>query len=158
MPWWRQGDHATGDAAFLTYCFDQLDAHRIEARIEPENIASVRLAERLDRDAEAIAEAATRLTMRFVALKSAEQLDMRSLYRVRDRPVGERTALMNRLRAVLVERGITVPQGRRRLEQHLAVILVVAMARRLLIALWRFATQGVVPEGAVLKLVSWSTL
>ena len=43
MPWWRHGDHATGDAAFLTYCFDQLDAHRIE----PKNIASVRLAERL---------------------------------------------------------------------------------------------------------------
>jgi transposase len=76
-----------------------------------------------DRDAEAIAEAATRPTMRFVELKSAEQLDMQSLHRVRDRLVGERTALMNQLRAVLMERGITVPQGRRKLEQHLAVIL-----------------------------------
>src|SRR6185369_13516886 len=52
-----------------------------------------------------------------------EQLDMQSLHRVRDRLVGERTALMNQLRAVLMERGITVPQGRRKLEQHLAVIL-----------------------------------
>jgi transposase len=76
-----------------------------------------------DRDAEAIAEAATRPTMRFVELKSAEQLDMQSLHRVRDRLVGERTALMNQLRAVLMERGITVPQGRRRLEQHLAAML-----------------------------------
>ena len=76
-----------------------------------------------DRDAEAIAEAATRPTMRFVELKSAEQLDMQSLHRVRDRLVGERTALMNQLRAVLMERGIIVPQGRRNLEQHLAVIL-----------------------------------
>jgi transposase len=76
-----------------------------------------------DRDAEAIAEAATRPTMRFVDMKSAEQLDMQSLHRVRDRLVGERTALMNQLRAVLIERGITVPQGRRKLEQHLAVIL-----------------------------------
>jgi transposase len=67
-----------------------------------------------DRDAEAIAEAATRPTMRFVELKSAEQLDMQSLHRVRDRLVGERTALMNQLRAVLMERGITVPQGRRK--------------------------------------------
>src|SRR5512144_68241 len=72
-----------------------------------------------DRHAEAIAEAATRPTMRFVDMKSAEQLDMQSLHRVRDRLVGERTALMNQLRAVLMERGITIPQGRRKLEQHL---------------------------------------
>lgn len=76
-----------------------------------------------DRDAEAIAEAATRPTMRFVELKSAEQLDMQSLHRVRDRLVGERTALINQLRAVLLERGITVPQGRRKLAQHLAAFL-----------------------------------
>ncbi len=66
-----------------------------------------------DRDAEAIAEAATRPTMRFVELKSAEQLDLQSLHRVRDRLVGERTALMNQLRAVLMERGITVVDGTR---------------------------------------------
>ena len=41
-----------------------------------------------DRDAEAIAEAATRPTMRFVALKSEEQLDMQTLHRARDRLVG----------------------------------------------------------------------
>ena len=76
-----------------------------------------------DRDAEAIAEAATRPTMRFVELKSAEQLDMQSLHRARDRLVGERTALINQLRAVLLERGITVPQGRRKLAQHLAAFL-----------------------------------
>lgn len=76
-----------------------------------------------DRDAEAIAEAATRPTMRFVELKEAEQLDMQSLHRVRDRLVGQRTALMNQLRAVLLERGIVVPQGRRRLEQQLAAIV-----------------------------------
>lgn len=44
-----------------------------------------------DRDAEAIAEAATRPTMRFVTLKSEEQLDMQTLHRVRDRLVAERT-------------------------------------------------------------------
>src|ERR1700759_5403774 len=76
-----------------------------------------------DRDAEAIAEAATRPTMRFVELKTAEQLDMQSLHRVRDRLVGERTALMNQLRAVLMERGITIPQGRRKLAQYLAMML-----------------------------------
>ena len=64
-----------------------------------------------DREAEAIAEAATRPTMRFVELKSADQLDMQSLHRVRDRLVGERTALMNQLRAILLERGIAVRRG-----------------------------------------------
>ena len=50
-----------------------------------------------DRDAEAIAEAATRPTMRFVALKSEEQLDMQTLHRARDQAVGERTSLMNQI-------------------------------------------------------------
>src|SRR3712207_5152632 len=76
-----------------------------------------------DRDAEAIAEAATRPTMRFVALKSEEQLDMQTLHRARDRLVGERTALINQLRAILLERGLVIPQGRRKLEQHLAEML-----------------------------------
>jgi transposase len=76
-----------------------------------------------ERDAEAIAEAATRPTMRFVELKSETQLDMQSLHRARSRLVGERTALINQLRAVLLERGITAAQGRRRLEQYLALVL-----------------------------------
>jgi transposase len=75
-----------------------------------------------DRDAEAIAEAATRPTMRFVELKSETQLDMQTLHRARDRLVGERTALINQLRAILLERGRTVPQGRHKLEQYLAVM------------------------------------
>src|SRR6185369_17809180 len=77
-----------------------------------------------DRDAEAIAEAATRPTMRFVDLKSVDQLDMQSLHRARDRLVGERTALVNQMRGVLLERGVTVPQGRRRLERYLEMMMV----------------------------------
>ena len=65
-----------------------------------------------DRDAEAIAEAASRPTMRFVDLKSDEQLDMQSLHRARDRLVGERTTLINQLRAILLERGIVMAQTR----------------------------------------------
>jgi transposase len=76
-----------------------------------------------ERDAEAIAEAATRPTMRFVELKSEMQLDMQSLHRVRSRLVGARTALINQLRAVLLERGVTVAQGRRKLERYLALVL-----------------------------------
>jgi transposase len=76
-----------------------------------------------ERDAEAIAEAATRPTMRFVELKSEQQLDMQSLHRARSRLVGERTALINQLRAVLLERGITAAQGRHRLQRYLALAL-----------------------------------
>lgn len=76
-----------------------------------------------DRDAEAIAEAATRPTMRFVELKSREQLDIQTLYRSRDRLVAERTALINQLRGILLERGVIVPRGRRKLEQELAVLI-----------------------------------
>jgi transposase len=65
-----------------------------------------------DRDAEAIAEAATRPTMRFVSLKSEAQLDLQVLHRARERLVLARTALINQLRAVLLERGIIFPKGR----------------------------------------------
>lgn len=76
-----------------------------------------------DRDAEAIAEAATRPTMRFVELKTAEQLDIQSLHRVRSRLVGARTTLTNQLRAILLERGTTIAQGRRKLEQAVEALL-----------------------------------
>jgi len=76
-----------------------------------------------DRDAEGIAEATTRPTMRFVELKSQDQLDMQTLHRSRDRLVGERTALINQLRAILLERGLVAPHGKRKLEQFLAVLM-----------------------------------
>ena len=66
-----------------------------------------------DRDAEAIAEAATRPTMRFVPLKAEAQLDVQALHRARERLVAERTALINQMRALLLERGIVLPQRRR---------------------------------------------
>jgi transposase len=76
-----------------------------------------------DRDAEGIAEAATRPTMRFVEVKTQAQLDMQTLHRSRDRLVGERTALINQLRAILLERGIVVPQGKRKLECYLVALM-----------------------------------
>lgn len=76
-----------------------------------------------DRDAEAIAEAATRPTMRFVELKSEEQLDVQTLHRVRDRLVGERTSLTNQIRSLLLERGHVVAQGHARLRHLLADLL-----------------------------------
>lgn len=75
------------------------------------------------RDAEACAEAVQRPTMRFVPLKTEAQLDLQTIHRVRQRLVGGRTALINQLRAVLLERGITVPKRRRVLEKRLPDIL-----------------------------------
>lgn len=76
-----------------------------------------------DRDAEAIAEAATRPTMRFVELKSEDQLDVQTLHRVRDRLVGERTSLTNQIRSLLLERGHIVAQGHARLRLLLRELL-----------------------------------
>ena len=76
-----------------------------------------------DRDAEAIAEAASRPTMRFVELKGEAQLDIQTLHRVRSRLVATRRTLLNQLRAVLLERGHIFPQGRRKLEQALAAFV-----------------------------------
>jgi transposase len=63
------------------------------------------------RDAEAIAEAVQRPTMKFVATKTADQLDLQALHRVRERLVSQRTGIINQIRAFLLERGIAVRQG-----------------------------------------------
>ena len=75
------------------------------------------------RDAEAIAEAVQRPTMKFVATKTAEQLDLQALRRVRERLVGQRTGAINQIRAFLLERGVTVRQGLRFLRAELPTIL-----------------------------------
>jgi transposase len=75
------------------------------------------------RDAEAIAEAVQRPTMKFVATKTAEQLDLQALHRVRERLVSQRTAIINQIRAFLLERGIAVRQGLRFLRAELPCIL-----------------------------------
>jgi uncharacterized iron-regulated protein len=60
------------------------------------------------RDAEAIAEAVQRPTMKFVATKTAEQLDLQALHRVRERLVSQRTGIIKQIRAFLLERGVTL--------------------------------------------------
>ena len=75
------------------------------------------------RDAEAIAEAVQRPTMKFVATKTAEQLDLQALHRVRERLVSQHTGVINQIRAFLLERGIAVRQGRLFLRGELPGIL-----------------------------------
>jgi transposase len=75
------------------------------------------------RDAEAIAEAVQRPTMRYVPLKSPEQLDLQALHRVRSRLVGQRTAVTNQIRAFLLECGIAIRHGLAGLREALPTIL-----------------------------------
>jgi transposase len=74
-------------------------------------------------DVEAIAEAVARPTMRFVPIKTDEQLDMQSLHRVRESWVIRRTAIVNQIRGLLLERGITLPKGRHHVDAALPGIL-----------------------------------
>jgi transposase len=67
------------------------------------------------RDAEAIAEAVQRPTMKFVTTKTAAQLDLQALHRVRERLVSQRTGIANQIRAFS-------PRARRRGAGGLAVL------------------------------------
>jgi transposase len=80
-------------------------------------------------DAEAIAEAVGRPTMRFVPVKSDDQLDLQSLHRVRERWVMRRTAVVNQIRGLLLERGTTLRKGRRYVDQALPGILAEGSSR-----------------------------
>jgi transposase len=80
-------------------------------------------------DAEAIAEAVQRPTMRFVPIKTEEQLDLQTVHRVRERWVMRRTAVVNQIRGLLLERGLTLPKGRRHVDRALPDILADATLR-----------------------------
>jgi transposase len=92
-------------------------------------------------DALAIAEAADRPGLRPVPIKSAAQLDVQAIHRVRTQLVRERTALINQVRGLLRERGIAVAQGPHRLAQALIELPGISATLRMLLvrrrAAWR---------------------
>ena len=94
------------------------------------------------RDAEAIGEALSRPTMRFVTVKTVAQQESRMLHRVRQRVIGHRTALCNQIRGFLLEFGVAVARGRAVLRRRLPEILedgdngLGDRGRALLWALW----------------------
>jgi transposase len=94
-------------------------------------------------DAEAIAEAVGRKNMRFVPIKTDDQLDLQALHRVRDRLVHRRTAVINQIRGFLLERGITFAKGPANLRRQMPLILedaepnLTARMRNLLDRLWQ---------------------
>jgi transposase len=73
-------------------------------------------------DAEAICEAVTRPTMRFVATKTPEQQSCLMLHRTRHLFIRQQTAVINAIRAHLAEFGIVAPVGRNGVEQLLGVV------------------------------------
>ena len=92
-------------------------------------------------DAEAIAEAASRPTMRFVAVKTEDKQARAMLFRTRDILVRQRTQLINALRGHLAEHGVVAPQGPANVKILMAAVesettslplLVVELARVLL--------------------------
>jgi transposase len=74
-------------------------------------------------DAEAIAEATQRANMRFVPVKTDEQLDLQALHRVRERLIERRTCLINQVRGFLLDRGFAISVGRSSIEKRLPLIL-----------------------------------
>ena len=80
--------------------------------ISPQYVTPFRLGNKNDyNDAQAIAEAASRPQMRFVAVKSIEQQSILMLHRMRERVVKQRTALVNQVRGLLAEFGFVLPRG-----------------------------------------------
>ncbi|MFI4919107.1 MAG: IS110 family transposase [Legionellales bacterium] len=73
-------------------------------------------------DAEAIAEAVTRPTMRFVPIKGIEQQDILMLHRVRELIMKQRTAHGNQIRGLLAEYGVVIPKGLSKLASLPAVL------------------------------------
>ena len=74
-------------------------------------------------DAEAICEAVQRPNMRFVAIKTEEQLAIQSMHRVRSQLVKSRTAQINQIRGLLLEHGIAIPKGKAKVAKALIEIL-----------------------------------
>src|SRR5512137_2344353 len=103
----------------------KLQSHGHDARLMPAKyVRPYSKGQKNDfRDAEAIAEAVQRPTMKFVATKTADQLDLQALHRTRERLVRQRTGIINQIRAFLLERGVAVRQGLRFLRAELPRIL-----------------------------------
>jgi transposase len=74
-------------------------------------------------DAEAIAEAVDRHNMRFVPIKTDDQLDLQALHRVRDRLMERRTSVINQIRAFLLERGMVFAKSPIRLREAIPEVL-----------------------------------
>jgi transposase len=110
LPPLRMGMEACGSAHYWARCVRE---HGHDVRlIAPQFIkAYVKSPKNEARDAEAIGEAVTRPTMRFVPIKRVEQQDLQARHRIRERIIKARTALVNEIRGLLSEYGMVLPQS-----------------------------------------------
>ena len=116
------GMEACGGAHYWARQFAAL-GHAIRL-VSPALVTPYRKGNKTDRnDAEAILEAITRPSMRFVAVKSVAQQDLLALHRVRSQLLKHRTAVCNQLRGLLRERGVAVRVGVTALKGALPTIL-----------------------------------
>ena len=142
LPWSLIGMEACTGAHFLAA---KLRAQGHEVKLIPAQfVKPYRKTNKNDFvDAEAIAEAVTRRNMRFVPIKTDDQLDLQALHRVRDRLVRRRTALINQIRGFLLERGLVFAPRPANLRRQMPRVLEDADAnltprlRRLVNDLWQ---------------------
>ncbi|MHB1678812.1 MAG: IS110 family RNA-guided transposase [Sulfuriferula sp.] len=128
-----------GGAHHWARCFQAL-GHEV-CLIAPKFVAPYRKNSKNDaNDAEAICEASGRPTMRFVAIKSAEQQSIMALHRARELAKSHLTALGNQIRGLLAEFGIVIPQGpaqlRRALQNPIDLEMIPPIARNLFMDLF----------------------
>jgi transposase len=110
LPPLRIGMEACGSAHYWARCFREY-GHDVRLIAPPFVKAYVKSPKNDARDAEAICEAVTRPTMRFVPIKRVEPQDLQALHRIRERLIKARTALVNEIRELLNEYGIVLPQS-----------------------------------------------
>ena len=116
------GVEACGGANYWARRFTEV-GHQVKM-MSPQFVKPYRKSDKNDRnDAEAICEAVTRPSMRFVAVKTVEQQDMLTMHRVREGLMKERVALINRIRGSLSEYGIVIAKDVSNLRRELPGIL-----------------------------------
>ena len=116
------GIEACSSAHYWARKIEQL-GHRVRL-MSPRFVKPYRKSDKNDaNDAEAICEAVTRPSMRFVPIKSEAQHEVQALHRVREQLLKSRTALVNQVRGLLAEHGIVAPQGIARARRLLLEIL-----------------------------------
>lgn len=109
---------ACGGANYWARKFESL-GHTVKL-ISPQFVKPFVKGNKTDRnDAEAICIAASLPSMRFVSPKTVEHQDLQALHRIRSRLISERTAIANQIRGLLMEYGITIPQGIHKIKKML---------------------------------------
>jgi len=76
-----------------------------------------------DKDAEAVCIAVSRADMRFVPLRTKDQMDIQAIHRIRSFFIKQKTALMNMIRGLLLENGIAIPKGKAALVDRIESLL-----------------------------------